>query len=70
MILNELNTVEHFYIHRLTGVNLNNVSEGKAKLEDVPPYDVVKWRYVPSDQLKRDVSEVLLENELKESLVD
>ncbi|TSA25525.1 MAG: hypothetical protein D4R68_08735 [Ignavibacteriales bacterium] len=25
MSFNELNTVEHFIIHRLTGVNLNNV---------------------------------------------
>ena len=27
MGFNELNTVEHFFIHKLTGVNLNEVSK-------------------------------------------
>lgn len=30
MSFNELNSVEYFIIHRLTGVNLNNVPAGKA----------------------------------------
>lgn len=68
MSFNELNTVEHFFIHRLTGVNLNEVSAGNAVEEPIPAYDSVKWRFVPSDQLGRDITEVLLEKELKESL--
>lgn len=68
MSFNELNTVEHFFVHRLTGVNLNEVNAGNAVEEPIPAYDSVKWRFVPSDQLGRDITEVLLEKELKESL--
>ena len=49
-------------------MNLNEVSAGNAVEETIPAYDSVKWRYVPSDQLGRDITEVLLEKELKESL--
>lgn len=68
MGFNELNSVEHFFIHRLTGVNLNEAKDGKVVEEPIPLYDSVKWRYVPSGLLKRDISEVLLEKELKDSL--
>lgn len=68
MSFNELNTVEHFFVHRLTGVNLNEVNAGNAIEEPIPAYDSVKWRFVPSDQLGRDITEVLLEKELKKSL--
>lgn len=68
MGFNELNSVEHFFVHRLTGVNLNAVKSGNAVEEPIPSYDAVKWRYVPSELLKRDITEVLLEKELKESL--
>ncbi len=66
MEFNELNSVEHFFIHRLTSVNLN---ETKSESEEpTPSYGDCKWRYVPGELLKRDITEVLLENELKESL--
>ena len=68
MGFNELNSVEHFFIHQLTGVNLNEVKQGYAVEEDIEDYDTVKWRYVPSELLQRDLTEVLLEKELKESL--
>lgn len=68
MGFNELNSVEHFFVHRLTGVNLNEAQSGIAVEEPIQPYDSVKWRYVPSELLKRDITEVLLEKELKESL--
>lgn len=68
MGFNELNSVEHFFIHRLTGINLNDTKDGKAEEEPIPSYDAVKWRYVPSELLKRDITEVLLEKELKVSL--
>ena len=68
MGFNELNSVEHFFVHRLTGVNLNEAKSGNAVEEPIPAYDAVRWRYVPSELLKRDITEVLLEKELKESL--
>ena len=68
MGFNELNSVEHFFVHRLTGVNLNEAKSGNAVEEPIIAYDTVKWRYVPSELLKRDITEVLLEKELKESL--
>lgn len=68
MGFNELNSVEHFFIHRLTGVNLNEAKTVNAVEEPIPAYESVKWRYVPSELLKRDITEVLLEKELKESL--
>ena len=40
-LFNELNTVEHFIIHRLTGVNLNTVHGGIVAEERVG-YDVAK----------------------------
>ncbi|OSZ79039.1 DEAD/DEAH box helicase [Chitinophagaceae bacterium IBVUCB1] len=65
MPFNELNSVEHFIIKELTGVNLNTgqVAEPSAV------YGGLQWQYVPSEQLRREITEVLLENELKEALV-
>ena len=68
MGFNELNSVEYFFIHKLTGVNLNEMRQGNVVEEHVEPYDTVKWRYVPAELLKRDITEVLLEKELKASL--
>jgi type I restriction enzyme R subunit len=68
MSFNELNTVEHFVIHHLTGVNLNNVHGNSVVQEPIPDYDTVKWKYLQSDLLKREIQDVLLEKELKEAL--
>jgi type I restriction enzyme R subunit len=67
MSFTELNSVEHFIIHQLSGVNLNAVT-GNVVKEDAVSYDTVQWRYVQSDVLQRDITEVLLEKELKEAL--
>ena len=67
MAFNEQNTVEHFIIHQLTGVNLNAV-HGNVVREDAVDYDSVQWRYVQADLLQRDFSDVLVEKELKEAL--
>ena len=40
MSFNELNSVEHFIIHKLTGVNLNNMQSGMVA-EDAVEYDPV-----------------------------
>ncbi|MDB4656029.1 HsdR family type I site-specific deoxyribonuclease [Flavobacteriales bacterium] len=64
MPFNELNSVEHFIIHRLSGLNLNaNTAE-----EPKTSYGS-DWIYKSSSQLNRSVNEVLVEAELKEALV-
>lgn len=64
MSFNELNSVEHYIIHQLSGVNLNN-----KKVEESPAPYGVQWTYQSSADLQRGVSEVLIESELKEALV-
>jgi type I restriction enzyme R subunit len=65
---NEQNSVEHFIIHHLTGINLNSVQINTVK-EEIVPYDVVGWKYVQADLLSRDISDILIEKELKEALI-
>ena len=67
MNFNELNSVEHFIIHRLTGANLNAIQSGMVA-EDPVEYDTVKWKYVQNELLQRGVDDVLLEKELTEAL--
>ena len=64
---NELNSVEYFIIHQLTGINLNQVQHGKVKIAGND--DKVKWNYVQSDLLLRDSSDIFLEKELKDALI-
>ena len=68
-IFNELNSVEHFIIHQLAGVNLNQVKNGLAKSEPVSYGEDPAWKYIQPDLLQREIADVLLEKELKESLV-
>jgi type I restriction enzyme, R subunit len=63
MSFTELNSVEHFIIERLAGVNLNQVKGGTASVADS-----AKWRYVQSELLARDITDVLLEKNLKDTL--
>jgi type I restriction enzyme R subunit len=64
MSFNELNSVEHYIIHQLSGVNLNasGVAEGKTSYG-------AQWQYVSPQQLNRTVNEVLVETELKAALI-
>ncbi|AFL81139.1 type I site-specific deoxyribonuclease, HsdR family [Aequorivita sublithincola DSM 14238] len=64
MGFNELNSVEHYIIHQLSGSNLNRtgVSEPNAAYGK-------QWVFKSSQELQRGVNEVLLENELKEALI-
>lgn len=64
MSFNELNSVEHYIIHQLSGVNLNSkgVAEGKSTYG-------AQWQYVSTTQINRTVNEVLLETELKDTLI-
>lgn len=64
MSFNELNSVEHYIIHQLSGVNLNS----KEVHEPQVTYGT-QWIYKSSDQIKRGVNEVLVEAELKAALI-
>ncbi|MEZ4824966.1 MAG: HsdR family type I site-specific deoxyribonuclease [Bacteroidia bacterium] len=64
MPFNELNSVEHYIIHQLSGVNLNarGVQEGKVGYG-------AAWVYKSANEIQRGVNEVLVESELKAALI-
>ncbi|MGV8111807.1 MAG: type I restriction endonuclease subunit R [Lentimicrobium sp.] len=64
MVFTELNSVEYYIIHQLTGVNLNknSVAEPKATYGSL-------WKYKSAEELNRGVNEVLDEAELQASLI-
>ncbi|MBP9741723.1 MAG: HsdR family type I site-specific deoxyribonuclease [Burkholderiales bacterium] len=66
---NELNSVEYFIIHQLAGVNLNQAKSYKVAVENVAYEGSARWVYTAPELLKREIDEVLLANELKESLI-
>lgn len=59
----ELNSVEHYIIHQLSGVNLNqgNIAENKKAYG-------AEWQFKSPEQLGRGVNEVLVESEVKSAL--
>jgi len=65
MSFNELNSVEYFIIRQLTGVNLNSGSF----LEPGENYGASLWKYVPAEKLNREITEVLVESDLKAALI-
>jgi len=68
LAFNEQNTVEHFIIHQLTGVNLN-AEQGTVVKESVAAYhSEPSWKYMKADMLQRAITDVLVENELKQAL--
>ncbi|SIN66249.1 type I restriction endonuclease subunit R [Algoriphagus halophilus] len=64
MAFTELNSVEHYIIHQLSGVNLNSngVQESKASY-------AATWIYKSAKDIPRGVNEVLVESELKAALI-
>lgn len=65
----ELNSVEHYIIHQMTGVNLND-SHGKNEVSEPKPKSFgVQWQFQSSEQLGRGVNEVLIESELVKALI-
>jgi len=64
----EQNSVEHFIIHQLTGVNLNAEHVKMVMDESIPYDDEPKWRYVEPELLHRELTDVLAEKELKQAL--
>lgn len=64
MAFTELNAVEYYIIHQLSGVNLNN----KELSEKSTEYATL-WKYRSSTDLSRGTNEVLVESELREALI-
>lgn len=65
MSFNEINSVENFVIKTMTGVNLN---ETTSSFEPTPSYGA-RWIYTPASELSREITEVLIETELKQALI-
>ena len=62
MTFNELNSVEHYIIHKLSGVNINaNFSD-----DNLESY---KWIYKTPDQINRGINDVIVEEDIKEALI-
>lgn len=68
MAFNELNSVEHYIVHRLTGVNLNAATTPNLA-EDLRDSYNMPWQYQSTAQLNRGVNEVLVETELRKALI-
>lgn len=64
MTFTELNSVEHYIIHQISGVNLNT-----NKVADPKASYGAHWVYQSADELARGVNEVLVESELKAALL-
>ena len=62
----ELNSVEHYIIHQMTGVNLNDSHDQVT--EPAKTYGL-QWQYQSPEQLGRGVNEVLVESELVKALM-
>ncbi len=68
MAFNELNSVEYYIVHQLSGVDLNK--EGPSAVGETTEQGYgTKWCYQSADQLARGVNEVLVESELKATLI-
>ncbi|CAK8723321.1 Type I restriction enzyme endonuclease subunit [Candidatus Electrothrix aarhusensis] len=64
MPFNERNSVEHYIIHQLTGVNLNSTEAAEPK-----QIYGAEWAYTPAKDLQRSINEVLVEPNLKKALI-
>ena len=68
----ELNSVEHYIIHQMTGVNLNSSQESNQVKEPHSQYALdseMQWQFQSAEQLGRGVNEVLVESELVKALI-
>jgi len=64
MAFTELNSVERYIIHQMSGVNLN-----QSKVAEPNPTYGGTWQYESPEQLGRGVNEVMVEAELKAALL-
>jgi type I restriction enzyme R subunit len=65
MTFTELNSVEHYIIHQLSGINLNQPGHVAEVNEGYGTY----WKYQSASTLNRGVNEILVEPELHEALI-
>lgn len=68
MTFNEQNSVEHFIINQLTDVNLNAVQANVVTEGAVEYGNTLKWKYASDNLLARDITDVLIEKELRAAL--
>ena len=64
MAFNELNSVENYIIHELSGVNLNT-----DNVHEISKPDSHKWTYTPSSSIQRESTQVLVEAKLRDALI-
>lgn len=64
MAFNELNSVENYIIHQLTGVNLN-----APRIAEKQDSYTGNWIYKSPEELERGVNEVLIESDLRDALI-
>jgi type I restriction enzyme R subunit len=70
MTFNEQNTTENFILSELTGVSLDQLKDQSYRATDsVFQHGSGKWFYVPSVQLKRTETDILIESLLKDALI-
>ena len=64
MGFNELNSVEHYIINELSGVNLNS-----DNVQEISKPKSHKWIYKSSSSIQRESTQVLVETELRDALI-
>jgi type I restriction enzyme, R subunit len=70
MTFNEQNTIEDFILNELTGVKIDELKDKNYRSpESVFLTGSGEWFYVPSEQLKRSHTEIIIESLLKEALI-
>lgn len=70
MKFNELNTTEHYILNELTGASPEVLQDANYRAPDsVFQVGTGKWQYAPSVQLKRDLSNVIVDSLLIDALV-
>ena len=68
MSFTELNSVEHYIINQMSGVNLNASHESNQVNEPRSQYGT-QWQFQSAEQLGRSVNEVLVEPQVKAALL-
>ncbi|MFH1472914.1 MAG: HsdR family type I site-specific deoxyribonuclease [bacterium] len=69
MRFNELNTTEHFILNELTGINPKLIQDPNYRAPDSAFQPGTNWQYVPSIQLKREYTDIIVESLLKDTLI-
>jgi len=69
MAFTELNSVEYFIIHQLSGINLNDQASSDFEVaEPATPFGKF-WKFKTAEQLGRGINEVMVEADVKSALM-